>query len=750
MARRDEARECVDARGEGLTRACEIDQALQQVSFSPEVLKAFLERLDVAVPAGALEQACSDPTRSAPGDSPSEGLRSILRRLKIDRIRVAQLRWVRFDRRRLPALVFVEDHWQLAERVEGSTLRLTAPGGEAVEVDEESIGDALVLWLRKEKARPRAASSGFFASNPAAKLVRDELFRDRRWLREVATATVIVNLLAVSTSIFAMQVYDRVVPTLAYATLWTLVAGMAVVLSLDWMLKTFRARVLDATSCAVDRSVSQQVFDHVMRLQLDARPRSLGTLAAQVSGLDSVRQFFSSGVIFALVDMPFALFFIGFIALVGGHVAWVYLLLLPTAVAFGWVMQHSLRRITQQQLSRTNERQGLLVDAIRGAESVRATNSTWRFSDQWQEITTSIGRYQLQQRAVSQRTTTTTASLASIAYVSALVVGVGQIEAGNITMGALIACSIMGGRVIAPISLSVQYLTQWQGVSQSLQLVNRILELETERRPEQNLLVPDQRVDRIELEGVRFGYPGSPVQQLDVPELSLKSGDRVALLGSVGSGKSTLLKVLAGLYRPSEGRVRLGHADLWEIDPGVVADQVSYLPQNVHLFRGTLRSNLALSGAVGDSQLLDVSEALGIDRIAADSPQSFEREISEGGEGLSGGQRQLVGLGRILLARPRVWLLDEPTASLDVEAERRVLQAIETRVAAEDILVVATHRPGLAAQLANRVVLMRHGKLVEDGEPHEVIPKLRRSGQAKARSAAVAASGAMGGRISRV
>jgi len=749
MAREEKALESVEAQAGADSHAREGDP-MQEAGFSPKVLKAFLDRLGVAVPAGALEQACSGPASPTHGDSPSDRLRSLLRRLKIDRVRVAQLRWGRFDRRRLPALVFVEDRWQLAERVKGSTLRLTAPAGEEVEVDDESIGDALVLWLRKEKARPTVASSGFFATNPAAKLVRDALFRDRRWLREVGVATVIVNLLAVSTAIFAMQVYDRVVPTLAYATLRTLVAGMAVVLSLDWMLKTFRARVLDATSCAVDRSVSQQVFDHVMRVQLDARPRSLGTLAAQVSGLDAVRQFFSSGVVFALVDMPFALLFIGFIALVGGHVAWVYLLLLPTAVAFGWLMQHSLRRITQQQLSRTNERQGLLVDAIRGAESVRATNSTWRFSEQWREITTSIGRYQLQQRAVSQRTTTTTASLASIAYVSALVVGVGQIEAGNITMGALIACSIMGGRVIAPISLSVQYLTQWQGVSQSLKLVNRILELETERRPEQNLLVPDQRVDRIELEGVRFGYPGSPVQQLDVPQLSLKSGDRVALLGAVGSGKSTLLKVLAGLYRPSEGRVRLGHADLWEIDPGVVADQVSYLPQNVHLFRGTLRSNLALSGAVGDSHLLEVSEALRIDRIAADSPQSFEREISEGGEGLSGGQRQLVGLGRILLAQPRVWLLDEPTASLDIEAERRVLQAIEARVAKEDILVVATHRPGLAAKLANRVVLMRQGKLVEDGEPQDVIPKLRPSGRPKVRSGGAAASGSPGRRSSRV
>lgn len=699
--------------------------------FEPGVLKQLLERLGVAVPAGAVEQACGRAPESAPGASAADHLRSVLAPLQLKELRMAQLRWGRFDRRRLPALVCWEDQWQLIERADTGLLRLTGTQQVAVEIPEDALAaDAPVLWLQKEMKANRESAGLWGESNPAAALVREELFRSRGWMREVVVATIVVNILAVATSVFAMQVYDRVIPTLSYATLWTLVAGMFVVLTLDWTLKTFRARVLDATACAVDRAVSQRVFEHVMRIQLDARPRSLGTMAAQVSGLDSVRQFFSSAVIFALVDMPFALLFIGFIAVVGGHVAWVYALLLPAAATFGWWTQRSLRRLTHLQMARTNERQGLLVDAIRGAESVRATNSGWRFSDEWQEISRSIARFQVQQRAVSQRATTTTSSLASLAYVAAVCVGVGQIEAGNITMGALIACSILGGRVIGPVSQSAQYLTQWQGVSQSLELVNGILNLERERRPDQNLLVPDEQVERVVLDSVRFAYRGSPVQQLEIGELELRAGDRVALLGSVGSGKSTLLKVLAGLYRPTEGRIRLGHADLWEMDPSIVADQVSYLPQNVHLFRGTLRSNLALSGAVGDSRLLAVAEELGIDGIAADSPQHFDREISEGGEGLSGGQRQLVGLGRIFLARPRVWLLDEPTASLDVGNEKRVLKAIQDNVGESDILVVATHRPALAAQLANRVVVMNQGKVIEDGPPQEVIPKLRSGGAA--------------------
>jgi ATP-binding cassette, subfamily C, bacterial LapB len=296
-------------------------------------------------------------------------------------------------------------------------------------------------------------------------------------------------------------------------------------------------------------------------------------------------------VVFALVDLPFALMFVGFIAIIGGPVAWVYVLLLPAALTLGLVAQWRLRELLRRQLSRSNERQGLLVDTIRGAESIRASNAGWRFARQWQDITGSINRYGIQQRAISSFSTVTTTSLSTIAYVCAVVVGVWQIEAGLLTLGGLIACSILGGRVIAPVAQSVQYLVQWQHVSQALSMVHRVLALRTERLSGQHLLLPMTNSTAIALTGVRFSYADSPVRQLSVDQLQLQSGDRVLLVGPVGSGKSTLLKILAGLYRPSEGRVRLGQADLWETDPLLVNTQIGYLPQSVHLFRGTLRSN---------------------------------------------------------------------------------------------------------------------------------------------------------------
>lgn len=698
-------------------------QSIEEAILPPVLLQMYLEKLKVPVNSGAFRTACQKAQQQIQSANPVQRVHAILTEAALKDVRPAQLLWRRFDQRRLPALVWHEASWLLAERSADGDIVLTDAEGVANPCSQEDLQDALVLWL---KVKGVARGSTSLKGNLAGRLILSELFRERAWLVNVLVATLMVNSLAIGTSLFALQVYDRVVPTLAYATLATLVAGMALIVTLDWFLKIIRARILDSLSSSVDKRVSQHVFDHLLHLQLDLQPRSLGTLAAQVGGLDSARQFFSSGIVFALVDMPFALMFIGFIALIGGVVSWVYLLALPIAALLGYITQKRLRKLLRQQIVRTNERQGLLVDTIRGAESIRANNASWRFSELWKSVTNSIAGYHVQQKAISNFSTVTTGSMSTIAYVCAVVVGVGQIEAGNLTMGGLIACSILGGRVIAPIAMSVQYLTQWQHVSQSLMMVNQVLVLNKERRPEQNLLLPDQPPRTLELDQVRFSYPDSPIQHLNVPQLTFQAGERVLLLGPVGGGKSTLLKVLAGLYRPAEGRVRFGDADLWEIDPQAIATHLGYLPQTVQLFKGTLRSNLALSGVVSDSRLLEVARELGIDSIAAGNPLGMDLEISEGGEGLSGGQRQLVSLARVIMAQPRIWLLDEPTASLDNESETKVWDVIEAKLRPDDILIVATHRPVQVAKLATRVIVMAQGEVVRDGAPETIIPQLMR------------------------
>ncbi len=694
----------------------------------PELVQRLLEALGVPCEPARLREAV-DSIGVTPELALTQWLRQVLVAAEVRELMPLVLPWQRFDPGRLPALVRHDNHWYLARLEADGALVLMDAAGARQRAEAQTLDGAQVLWIRQPpQDRDQAAA---LADNLAARLVWQELFRERGWLWKIAVATCLVNLIGVSTSLFAMQVYDRVVPTMAYATLTTLVAGMVLVIALDWVLKTVRARILDSLACAVDQRVSQQVFEHLLHVRLDAQPKSLGTLAAQVASLDAVRQFFSATVVFALVDLPFALMFLLFIGIIGGPVAWVYVLLLPAALVLGLVTQWRMRDLLHRQLSRSNERQGLLVDSIRGAESIRASNASWRFARQWQDITASIDGFGIRQRAISSLSTVTTTSLSTTAYVAAVVVGVWQIEAGLLTMGGLIACSILGGRIIAPVAQSVQYLVQWQLVSQALDLVHRVLAIGTERRAGQQLLVPDRAPTTMALDHVRFAYTESPVRQLDIESLRLGAGDRVLLVGPVGSGKSTLLKVLAGLYRPGEGRVRLGDADLWETDPLVVSQQIGYLPQSVHLFRGTLRSNVCLTGTASDDRLLAVSRQLGIDRIAAAHPQGMEAPISEGGEGLSGGQRQLVALARVFVNGPRIWLLDEPTASLDREMEERVWQALEAAVGADDILLVSTHRPLLASRLVNRVLVMQQGAIVRDGTPETVLPQMVRPGSAR-------------------
>ena len=690
------------------------------------LLHILLERRGLPSYEVALRRAAEALGR-LPDIEPSERVRRMLAEARVAGAQLSELPWRRFDQRHLPALVERDGVWELAERGAAGAIRLTADTGATRSVPERELRDARVLWVRVPSAK-RDEDAGASAGNPAVALLRRELLSDKRWIRTVVTATAVVNLLAVATSLFAMQVYDRVVPTLAYATFTTLVVGMFLVIALDWTFKTLRAKVLDSLSADVDRRVSQQVFEHLLRLRLDARPKSLGTLAAQVGGLDAVRQFFSSTVVFALVDIPFALIFVAFIGVVGGTVAWVYVAMMLVALGVGLLAQRRNGRLAEHLQQRGAERQGLLVDAIRGAESVRASNAAWHFSDEWAGVTRSMSEHTVRQRAITTFSTVTISSLSTAAYVAAVVVGVWRIEAGLMTMGALIACSILGGRVIGPVAQGAQYLAQWQGVRQALDQVGRFLSLERERREGQTLLMPDRPPRSLELARVRFSYEGAAAPQVDVPSLRLRAGERVLLLGPVGCGKSSLLKIMAGLYKPSEGRVRLGEADLWELDPQAVAAQVGYLPQTVRLFRGTLRSNLSLSGAGGDSRLLDIVKELGIEAIAASSPLGMDLPVSEGGEGLSGGQKQLVALGRTFMDAPRVWLLDEPTASLDTRTEARVWRTLDKCLGPEDILVVATHRPAQALPIATRVLVLESGAIVADDTPDALFPERRAAG----------------------
>lgn len=699
--------------------SAEQEQVQQVLSapITPLVLGKLMKKNGIRVSTSALAKACDISQPKETQMRPAERLMGILNVLDQRQLKVCQLRWDRMDRRQLPALVFHNDHWVYVEPDRDEKVSLTPPLGPDYQMEPDALTHSPVLWFRSMRRETEADDA---KKGRASAILMREIWKDKRWFFEVAAATVVINILAVASSLFAMQVYDRVVPTFAYATLMTLTAGMGIIISLDWSLKFIRARITDSLAHQADLSISRQLFEHILKLRLDTRPNSMGGLAAHVRGLEQARNFFSSSIVFFMTDLPFCFFFLGIIYIIGGRVAFVYTGLLPFALVLGWFAQWRLRRLARKEVQKGQQRQGFLLESIQGTETIKATGAGWKFSDYWRQLTRAMAGYGFKNKSITTTSMITTASLGTIGYVGALVVGVTQVEQGELTTGGMIACAILGGRIIQPVAQSIRFMVQWEHVREGLEMVDRLLSMETDRGPDQETLFPDYLPDLIEMEGVRFAYPNSPMVCIDIPALTFRPGDRALILGPNGCGKSTFLKVLAGLFKPSEGQVRLGQTDISELDIQVVNQRVGYLPQDVHLFRGTLKTNMALSGGVSDALILEVAQLLGIDRVAAENPRSMELEIFEGGGGLSGGQKQLVALSRIFMARPRVWLLDEPSAFLDLESENRVMNALKQWIRPTDIVIIATHRPRLS-NMANRVLVMRRGRIVADGQPDEII-----------------------------
>lgn len=619
-----------------------------------------------------------------------------------------------------PIFVFKPEHgWAIAERLEENDVHVLRATGERV---RWSVDGGCVF---QEVTFPAPVGGHGFAS--AIDVFRDAVFKRKSTLVLATVATIVVNLIALATSIFSMQVYDRVVPRGAFSTLWVLSAGTLVALFFDFFIRVIRAKILEQEAAKIDTEVSEYFFAKANDVRLDARPPSIGTMAAQLRSLDQVRSLMSSAVLFVFADLPFALFFIYVVYQLGGLVASVMIVSFPLAIIIALIFARMIRDDTYKSQVSGNRKNGLLVEALDAAETIKVNRGQWWMMARWTALLDEVHLTELPVRYRQAIASNLFGTIQQVSYVLLIVVGAYLVYEQSMTMGALIACTILAGRINGPLVAQLpNLLVQWSYARTSLDMLDSIMKLPVDRPVGMDQLRPRSLSPRLLMKDVAFAYPGARTGTA-VPGLEIKTGERVALIGGIGSGKSTLLKLMAGLYAPAQGSILIDGLDIGQVAEDVLRSHIGYLPQDYRLVNGTLRDNLLLGLTdPGDDAIMSVAAELGLSGLIAGHPMGVDLPIAEGGRGLSGGQRVLTGLTRVMLAQPKLWLLDEPTSNLDVDTELRVLKAITARLTSEDTLVMVTHKLSLL-NLVQRVIVMANGQIVMSGPTAEVVARLQKN-----------------------
>jgi ATP-binding cassette subfamily C protein LapB len=550
------------------------------------------------------------------------------------------------------------------------------------------------------------------------------LLRPWRTYRDVLAASLLINLFALAMPLFTMNLYDRIVPNSAFETLWTFAIGLCAVLGFDLAMKVVRAWFIDLAGKRVDHEMSSRVMAKVLNLRLEARPKSVGSFASNLRSFESVREFLTSASLGLLIDLPFALLFLVVTALLGGWLA------LPTALAFvavvgiSFLAQRQLKPLTDSTQQANQQRHSTLIEALVGIETIKALNVEGRTQRRWEESGRLLAEQGAKIKLVNALAVQGTAWVSQMVTLSTVVLGVYLIADSTLSMGALIACTQLSGRALAPLGQLAALLVQYDGTRSAYQGISQIMALPEERADSSRFVMRPRMQGGIEFDRVSFTYPGGDRPSLDGVSFKIARGERVALIGRIGSGKSTIEKLVLGLYQPTGGTVRFDGIDSQQIDPAEIRGSIGYLPQDPTLFFGTLRENIAIACPYADdSAVLRAAEVAGLRSFIERHPQGINLPISERGESLSGGQRQAVALARALIADPPVLLLDEPTSSMDSESEARVLAHLGQVTKGRTVLLV-THRTTLL-NMVDRVIVVDDAKIVMDGPKDTVLAELR-------------------------
>ncbi|WP_283813412.1 type I secretion system permease/ATPase [Bradyrhizobium sp. AUGA SZCCT0177] len=541
----------------------------------------------------------------------------------------------------------------------------------------------------------------------------------------IALAAFLVNMLALATPLFTMSVYDRVIPNGAIPSLIALSIGLGLAIVFDFVLRAVRSRMIDVTGKTVDVVLAANIFEHVMAIKLAQRPGSVGIVANQLRDFDSVREFFTSGSVVSVTDLIFALLFIGVLFIVAGPLAWIPLIMLPIMIALGLTMQRPLDRAMKRLQAESSARHGVLVESLSGLETVRATGAEARMQTAWERSVAATARSGEDVHFWASLTLTSANAAQQITSLLLVVVGVFLILDGKLTVGALVAANMLAGRVLSPIAGIASVITRGTQTFAALKAIDRIMSLERERSPQRAYVARKVSEGRINFENVSFAYPNAPGKALDKVSFKIEAGERIGIIGRVGSGKTTVGRLLLGFYEAQEGRILVDGVDSRQYDPSDLRSGIGFAMQDTDLFFGKLRDNIALGRPeASDEEVLAAARLSGVENFIAGHPMGYDMPISEGGRSLSGGQKQAIGLARVLIRKPRVLFLDEPTAHFDIRSEAEFLERLKAMRGEQMTIIISTHRLSLLG-MVDRLLLFDNGRLVADGPRDKVLAILK-------------------------
>lgn len=541
-----------------------------------------------------------------------------------------------------------------------------------------------------------------------------------RWLYvQVILAAAVANILSLASSIFVMVVYDRVVPNEAIESLIALTIGVLLAIGFEFVIKGLRASFIDRAGKRADARMTRLIFDKLLAMRLDKRRDKSGALASVVREFETLRDFFTSATLVAVVDLPFVFLFIYVIYLIAGPLAWVPLISVPLVIITGLVIQPILARLAAGAMETGMSKQAVLVETLNGLETVQATGSGRLMRKRFEEASEVQSELGLKNRLVSYFAINLTMSLQQLAQVLIVFYGVFLIQDGTITMGAMIAASIIGGKTLGPLTQLATALTRANSAREAFRSLNAIMNDPDGRDENTQRLSRPVLKGEIEFKNVTYTFPGAKAPVIRNVSLKITPGQKVAVVGKMGSGKSTLARLAAGLIEPTEGSVLIDGVDLRQIDRSDVRRNIGVMLQETWLFSGTLRENIQMGYYEYDDQhILNVARVAGVDDFVAGHPSGYDLPLRERGEGLSGGQRQSINLARALLHDPNLLILDEPTSSMDTATEAAVLDRLNDWLALRTLLVV-THRNSLL-KLSDRVLVMDQGSVVADTTPDRI------------------------------